>query len=71
MHRAGQRVTLHIQAESRSLLIWQEGNLLKTIPLRGFSTASASFARFVESMIEQARAHHRLRSLQERKKRVS
>ena len=71
VHRAGQRVTLQIEAASRSLLIWHEGTLLKTIPLRGFSGGNCSFARFVEYMIQQARALHRLRSLQERKKRVS
>jgi hypothetical protein len=71
VHRAGQCVTLQIQAESRSLLIWHEGSLLKTVPLRGFSGGSCSFACFVESMRQQARALHRLRSLQDRKKRVS
>jgi hypothetical protein len=71
VHRAGQRVTLQIEATSRSLLIFQEGTLLKMVPLRGFSGGSCSFARFVESMIQQARALHRLRSLQDRKKRLS
>jgi hypothetical protein len=71
VHRAGQRVTLQIEAESRSLLIWHEGTLLKTMPLRGFSGGMCSFARFVEYMVQQARALHRLRSLQDRKKRVS
>lgn len=71
VHRAGQRVTLQIEAESHSLLIWHEGSLLKTVPLRGFSGGTCSFARFVEYMVQQARAQHRLRSLQERKKRVS
>ena len=71
VHRAGQRVTLQIEAASRSLLIWHEGTLLKTVPLRGFAEGTCSFARFVEDMIQQARALHRLRSLQERKKRVS
>jgi hypothetical protein len=71
VHRAGQRVTLQMEAASHSLLIWHEGTLLKTVPLRGFSGGSCSFARFVDSMIQQARAQRRLRSLQERKKRVS
>jgi hypothetical protein len=71
VHRVGQRVTLQIEAESHSLLIWYEGSLLKTVPLRGFSGGTCSFARFVEYMVQQARAQHRLRSLQERKKRVS
>jgi hypothetical protein len=46
VHRAGQRVTLQIEAESRSLLIWYEDTLIKTMPLRGFSGGSCSFARF-------------------------
>jgi hypothetical protein len=71
VHRAGQRVTLQIEAASHSLLIWYEGTLLKTVPLRGFSEGTCSFAGFVEYMVQQARALHRLRSLQERSKRVS
>jgi hypothetical protein len=68
-HRAGQRVTLEIQAASHSLLVWQEGSLLKTLPLRGLVNGRFSFERFVEYMVQQARAQHRLRSLQERRKR--
>ena len=71
VHRAGQRVSLQIEAASRSLLIWHEASFLKTVPLRGFSAGTYSFERFVEYMIQQARALHRLRSLQERKRRVS
>jgi hypothetical protein len=48
VHRIGQRVTLQIEAASRSLLIWHEGILLKTLPLRGFSGGRCSFALFVE-----------------------
>jgi hypothetical protein len=70
VRRAGQRVTLEIQAASRSLLIWQEATLLKTVPLRGLTGERLSFARFVEYMVQQARAHHRLKTLQERRKRT-
>jgi hypothetical protein len=70
-HRAGQRVTLQIQAASHGLLVWQEGSLLKTLPLRGLVGGRFSFERFVEYMVEQARAQHRLRSLQERSKRMA
>jgi hypothetical protein len=70
-HRAGQRVTLEIQATSHSLLVWQEGTLLKTVPLRGLVGGSFSFERFVEHMVQQARAQHRLRSWQERRKRLA
>ncbi len=71
VHRAGQRVTLEIQAASHSLLVWQEGILLKTVPLRGLVRERFSFERFVEYMVEQARAQHRLRSLQERRNRMA
>ena len=70
-HQAGQRVTLEIQAASQSLLVWQEGGLLKTLPLRAVVGGSFSFERFVEYMVLQARAQHRLRSLQERRKRMA
>lgn len=70
-HRAGQRVTLEIQATNHSLLVWQEGTLLKTLPLRGLVGGRFSFERFVEYMVQQARAQHRLRSLQERRKRMA
>jgi hypothetical protein len=70
VRRAGQRVTLEIQATSRCMLIWHEGTLLKTVPLRGLAGVQLSFARFVEYMVQQARAQHRLRTLQDRRKRT-
>jgi hypothetical protein len=45
--------------------------LLKTVPLRGLLGLSCSFEQFVEQMAHQARAFHRLRCLQERKKRMA
>ncbi|HKV59768.1 MAG TPA: integrase core domain-containing protein [Ktedonobacteraceae bacterium] len=71
VHRAGQRVTLQVQAATRSLLIWQEETLLKTVPLRGLVGQRLSFERFVEQMTQQARAQHRLRSAQERRRRLA
>jgi hypothetical protein len=65
--RAGQRVTLQIQAASQSLGGWHEGMLLKTLPLQGLTGGCFSFERFVAYMAQQARAQHRLRSLQERR----
>jgi hypothetical protein len=67
--RAGQRVTLSIEAASQSIRVWQEATLLKTVSLRGLVGGSLPYERFVEYMVEQARAQHRLRSLQERRKR--
>ena len=69
VHRKGQRVTLQLQAESREVSIWHETTFLKSVPLRGQISGSFSFERFVEQMAHQARAFHRLRSLQERRKR--
>ena len=50
-HQSGQRVTLEIQATSHCLLVWQEGTLLKTVPLRGLVGGRFSFERFVEHMV--------------------
>jgi hypothetical protein len=61
-HRAGQRVTLQIQAASQSLGVWHEGMLLKALPLKGLTGGRFSFERFVAYMAQQARAQHRLRS---------
>lgn len=69
VHRAGQRVTLEIQAASQSLRVWQDGTLLKTLRLRGLVETTFSFEHFVEHMVQQARTLNRLRSLQERRKR--
>ena len=71
VHRAGQRVTLQLQAATRSLRIWHEGTLLKTVLLRGLVGQSLSFERFVEHQVQQARALHRLRSFQEPRRRLA
>ena len=72
MHRAGQHVTLQVQAATRSLRVYTpEGTLLKTLPLRGLLDQTLSFERFIEAMQHQARAQHRLRSLQERQRRLA
>lgn len=71
VQHAGQRVTLQVQAATHCLLVWREGTLLKTIPLRGLLGQSLSFEHFVAYMQQQARAQHRLRSLQERKQRLA
>jgi Integrase core domain len=70
VHRKGPRVTLQLQAESREVLIWHEATLLKSVPLRGQVSGSFSFEQFVELMAHQARAFHRLRSFQERRRRM-
>lgn len=71
VHRAGQRVTLQLQAATRSLRVWHEGTLLKTLPLRGLIGQSLPFERFVQTMMQQACALHRWRSLQQRHQRLA
>jgi putative transposase len=70
VQRRGERVTLQLQAQTREVAIWQEATLLKTLPLKGLLGDRCSFERFVDLMAHQARAFHRLHSLQERRGRM-
>lgn len=70
VHRKGQRVSLQLQAESHEVAIWHEASLLKSVPLKGLLEGNFSFEQFVEQMAHQARAFHRLRSLQEKRNRL-
>ena len=67
----GQRVTAAIDAPSRSLQIYHEHHLLKTVPLKGIVGKRLSFEEFVTHMQQQARASQRLRSLQDRRRRIA
>jgi hypothetical protein len=64
----GQRVTAAIDASSRSLQIYHEHHLLKTLPLKGMVGKRLSFDEFVIHMQQQARALQRLRSWQDRRR---
>jgi transposase InsO family protein len=66
---AGQRVALHLSATARAWLVIQGTKLLKSIPLKGLYGAALPFEKFVQLMMQQARAEQRLRTAQERRAR--
>ncbi len=67
---AGQRVALHLSAAKAALLVVQEHQLIKTLPLKGLCGQALRFEAFVRLMMDQARAEHRLRTAQERRARL-
>jgi hypothetical protein len=67
---AGQHVALHLSAAKRALLVVQEHQVIKTLPLRGLYGQALRFEAFVQLMRDQARAEHRLRNAQERRARL-
>ncbi len=68
--RAGQHVALHLSAAKRALLVVDGHQVIKTLPLKGLSGQALRFEAFVQLMMGQARAEHRLRSAQERRARL-
>jgi transposase InsO family protein len=66
----GQRITVHLNAAEGQLVLLAAGQILKVLPVSAWSTAPLPFAVYVQQIQEQARAEHRLRSLQERQQRV-
>ena len=70
-HLVGQHVVLRLDAPARCLQVLHEQHLLKSVPLRGLVGRLLSFEQFLAHMLHQARAHHRLRSLQQRKYRTA
>jgi integrase-like protein len=62
---AGQRVTIELKSLLREAHIYREHQLIKTISLKGMVGSRMSFEQFCQHMQHQARAQHRLRSLQE------
>jgi transposase InsO family protein len=67
---AGHWVTLRLESASRSVQVYLQAQLLCILPLKGMVGRLLSFDAFVEHMCHQARAAHRLRSLQERRRRT-
>jgi hypothetical protein len=67
---AGQHVALHLSAAKAALLVVQGHQVLKTLPLKGLWGKVLRFEAFVQLMMGQARAEHRLRSAQERRARL-
>jgi hypothetical protein len=64
---AGQQVALHLSAKAGAWLVLQGTTLLKSLPLKGLYGAALPFEKFVQFMMQQARAEQRLRTLQERR----
>ena len=67
---AGQHVALHLSAAKRALLVVHGQQVIKTLPLKGLWGKAVRFEEFVQLMMGQARAEHRLRSAQERRARL-
>jgi len=67
---AGQHVALHLSAAKRALLVVHGHQVIKTLPLKGLWGKALRFEEFVQLMMGQARAEHRLRSAQERRARL-
>ncbi|WP_201360256.1 integrase core domain-containing protein [Dictyobacter formicarum] len=66
----GQLITVHLNAAEATLVLLGEGQILKVLPVPAWSKSALPFAEYVQQIQEQARAEHRLRSLQERRQRV-
>src|SRR6266516_2516929 len=67
---AGQHVALHLSAAKRALLVVQEHQVLKTLPLKGLTGQALRFEAFVQLMMGQARSERQLRTAQERRVRL-
>jgi hypothetical protein len=67
----GQHVVLHLEAKAHGMQVLHEQRLIKSFPLKGIVGRMLSFEQFLQHMLHQARAQHRLRSLQERKYRTA
>lgn len=68
---AGHHVSVQLDAHSRCLHVYLEQQRVKVLPVRGLVGHSLSFEQFLTHMLQQARAQHRLRSLQERRYRTA
>jgi transposase InsO family protein len=67
---AGQHVALHLSAAKRALLVVHGLQVIKMVPLKGIGGKALRFEVFVQRMMDQARAEHRLRTAQERRARL-
>jgi transposase InsO family protein len=70
-HLVGHHVVLHLDAQQRCVHVLHEQQVVKSLPLKGMVGRLLSFEQFLTHMLHQARAQHRLRSLQERKYRTA
>lgn len=62
---------MQLDAENRCLHVFLQEQRVKSLPVRGLLGQLLSFEQFLAHMLQQARAQHRLRSLQERRWRSS
>jgi hypothetical protein len=67
----GHHVALHLDGKARCMHVLFEQQVVKSLPLKGLVGQVLSFEQFLTSMLHQARAQARLRSLQERKYRTA
>jgi len=67
----GHRLTLQLDAKARCLHVFQGQQQLKSLPIKGLVGHLLTFEQFLSHMREQARAQHRLRTLQERRLRTA
>ena len=70
-HLVGQHVVLHLDATLRCVQVRNAQQVVKSLPLKGLVGHPLSFEQFLTHMLHQARAQHRLRSLQERRHRTA
>jgi len=68
---AGQRLTLQLDATTHCLHVFQGTQRLKSVPIKGLVGHLLTFEQFFAHMRAQAKAEHRLRSLQERRLRTA
>jgi len=68
---AGHRLTLQIDAKMRCLQVFEQEHRLKSLPIKGLVGHLLTFDQFLAQMCTQAKAQHRLRSLQERRLRTA
>src|SRR5437868_6844174 len=68
---AGHRVSVQLDAQDCCLHVFLQERRVKSLPVRGLLGQVLSFEQFLAHMLQQARAQHRLRSLQERRYRTA
>lgn len=67
----GHRVSLQLDAKMHCLHVFEQERHLKSLPIKGLVGHLLTFEQFLAHMREQARAQHRLRTLQERRLRTA
>lgn len=56
---AGQRVSLHLDAQERTLYVLHQGRRVKTLPLQGLYNGQLAFQDYLNRMLEEARSLER------------